>query len=237
MVKKDECPDILCLVHRQEVPLILSKHLAAFLHLLCSLLDGECELEDMNLNDAEHSQGHQGRFQVPGGVFIVLSGTEASDGDISEEVAVYNEVAEDVTKGESAAGDEFEPEEYVEILEVCASLGHQASVGEQDQDVSEEHGQETAEHDEDDPDGVDRVPPFADHQVTAGVFGQVGRGGGGGAKEVAGAGSHDGNMQTCSRRISNIFRMHRIRLTNLTTSNDNVSFEDTSRDAAASQSL
>ena len=121
LVDEDNCSQALSLIHRQQISLIFPE-LCDFPRLPRAPLDREGELDDVELDDTQESQAHQRRFQSPGGTLIVLPGTQASNGDISEELGVRDEVAEDVSKCDSAANNKFEPEENVEILEVGAGL-------------------------------------------------------------------------------------------------------------------
>ena len=122
LVEEDNRAQALCLIHRQQISLIFPELRDHCPRLPRSPLDGECELDDVELDDAQESQAHQRRFQSPGGAFIVLPGTQTSNGDISEELGVSDQVAEDVSQRDCAANNQFEPEENVEILEVCAGL-------------------------------------------------------------------------------------------------------------------
>ena len=121
MVEEDNCSEVLGLIHGQEISLVFPE-LLALPGLPCSPPDGECELDDVELYHTEEGQAHQRRFQSPSGSLIVLPCTETSYGDISEEVGVRDQVAEDVSKRDCAADDKLQPEENVEILEVGAGL-------------------------------------------------------------------------------------------------------------------
>ena len=121
LVEENYGSQVLGLLHRQQISLIFPE-LRDCPGLPCPPLDGECELDDVKLDDTEQCQAHQRRFQGPGGAFIVLPGTQTSNGDISEELGVRDEVAEDVSERDCAANDELQPEENVEILEVGAGL-------------------------------------------------------------------------------------------------------------------
>ena len=121
LVDEDNCSQILCLIHGQKIPLVFPE-LLALPGLPCSPLDGECELDDVKLYHTQEGQAHQRRFQSPSGALIVLSCTESSNGDISEELGVRNEGAEDVSQRDSTADDKLQPEENVEILQVGPGL-------------------------------------------------------------------------------------------------------------------
>ena len=121
-MEEDNCSQALCLIHGQQVSLIFPKLGRHCPRLPGAPLDGQRELDDVELDDAEQSQAHQGRFQSPGRALIVLPGTEASNGDVSEELRVRDEIPEDVSKRDGAADNKLQPEENVEILEVGPAL-------------------------------------------------------------------------------------------------------------------
>ena len=121
LVEEDNCSQVLCLVHCQKISLVFPE-LLSLLGLPCSPLDGESELDDVELDHTEEGQAHQRRLQSPSRALVVLACTETSNGDVSEELRVGDQVAEDVSERDGAADDQLQPEENVEILQVGSGL-------------------------------------------------------------------------------------------------------------------
>ena len=76
----------------------------------------------MELDHTEEGEAHQRRLQSPSRALVVLACTETSNGDVSEELRVGDQVAEDVSERDGAADDQLQPEENVEILQVGSGL-------------------------------------------------------------------------------------------------------------------